>query len=296
MERLAYTQPQIDVDTQIALLKSENLTFVDEAKAKRLLRHISLFRLKAYLHPLRISGNRHFKTGATFEQAYGLYKFDAAFRKLIWAELEKIEVSVRTQLSFSMTDNAGNFWFADSSNFSNTAKHTGIIASIKNELNRSDDDAILDFFTKYSDPFPPSWMTMEVTSFGSLSMLYRWHNPGKARREVAAFYGVSDTVFESWLHSIVYVRNICGHHGRLWNRTLRIRPKAPKKPRKPFISSLANPQKIYYVLSILLYTLKTVNPNSTFVSRFKSLLAEYPNVDISAMGFPVNWESEPLWL
>lgn len=31
--------------------------------------------------------------------------------------------------------------------------------------------------------------------------------------------------------------------------------------------------------------LKSVNPNSTFVSRFKSLLAQYPNVDVAAMGF-----------
>ncbi|MDE6380839.1 MAG: Abi family protein, partial [Muribaculaceae bacterium] len=23
---------------------------------------------------------------------------------------------------------------------------------------------------------------------------------------------------ESWLHAIVYVRNICAHHSRLWNR------------------------------------------------------------------------------
>lgn len=56
-------------------------------------------------------------------------------------------------------------------------------------------------------------------------------------------------------------------------------------PRKPFISSSPSHQKIYYVLSILLYMLKSVNPNSTFVSRFKSLLAQYPNVDVAAMGF-----------
>lgn len=295
MVKSAYNQPQIDVDAQIFLLKSEGMTFEDEAKARRLLRHISLFRLKSYMHPLRSRGSRRFKAGVTFEQAYRHYKFDAAFRRLIWAELEKIEVSVRTQLSFCMTDDAGCFWFADPANFSNPSKYSSVVAGIRNELSRSDDDAILDFFKRYSDPFPPSWITMEVTSFGSLSMLYRWYNPGRARREVAAFYGVSDTVFESWLHSIVYVRNICGHHGRLWNRTLRIRPKIPKKSRKPFISSPANPQKIYYVLSILLYMLKSVNPGSTLVSRFKSLLAEYPDIDVAVMGFPTGWQSEPLW-
>jgi hypothetical protein len=27
-----------------------------------------------------------------------------------------------------------------------------------------------------------------------------------------------------WLHSLNYVRNICAHHGRLWNRECRIKP------------------------------------------------------------------------
>ncbi|MGE4307572.1 MULTISPECIES: Abi family protein [Bacteroides] len=28
----------------------------------------------------------------------------------------------------------------------------------------------------------------------------------------------------SWLHSIVYIRNICAHHSRLWNKVLGVRP------------------------------------------------------------------------
>ena len=37
--------------------------------------------------------------------------------------------------------------------------------------------------------------------------------------------------------------------------------------------------------------LKSVNPNSTFVSRFKSLLAQYPNVDVAAMGFNLTMDT-----
>ena len=41
--------------------------------------------------------------------------------------------------------------------------------------------------------------------------------------------------------------------------------------------------------------MQTVNPNTTFVSRFKALLDKYPNVDVSAMGFPLDWQSNQLW-
>lgn len=41
--------------------------------------------------------------------------------------------------------------------------------------------------------------------------------------------------------------------------------------------------------------LNTVNPKHSFIGRFKKLLAEYPKIDVKAMGFPANWENDPLW-
>lgn len=126
-------------------------------------------------------------------------------------------------------------------------------------------------------------------------MMYKWLNAGRARRQVADYYGLADTVMESWLHAFVYVRNICAHHGRLWNRRLGVNATEPRRTNHPFIAIPRDTKKVYYILSIILYFLKTVNPNNTFVSRFKLLLEKYPLVDVRAMGFPANWQEEPLW-
>ena len=32
-----------------------------------------------------------------------------------------------------------------------------------------------------------------------------------------------------------------------------------------------------------------------FKAKIDTLLAEFPDIDIAAMGFPRGWESEPLW-
>ena len=136
-----YNQPHITVEEQIQLLKSEGLSFENESRAKHLLNHISMFRLKSYLKPFRQHNSRCFKSGATFEQAY-----------------------------------------------------------------------------------------------------------------------------------------------------------VPRRTRLPFVTIPSDTKKVYYVLSIILYLLQTINPNNTFVTRFKSLLAKYPSVDVTAMGFPSgNWQDEPLW-
>lgn len=291
-----YTERPLTVDEQIELLKQRGLNFADENKAYHVLSHVSYFRLKSYLIPLTSNKEQWiFKPSATFETAYRLYKFDSKLRKLIAAESEKVEVSIRTQMAYQLAKDYGTFWFLNKENFTNLEKHTNLLASISAELTRSDDDQILRFKREYDDEMPPAWMTMEVSSFGTLSMLYNYFRPGHTKREIAKFYGVSDSVFESWLHSIVYVRNICAHHSRLWNRALRIRPLFPRKTLKPFLSVAAINNRVYYVLSIIQYLLQTINPSSTFPTRLKQLIADFPEVDLSAMGFPKNWESEPLW-
>lgn len=290
-----YDQPQISVAEQIELLKSEKLTFSDENKAQHILENISLFRMKSYLVSLRKPHSRQFKEGTSFEDAYSLYKFDSALRKMICSELEKIEVSIRTQLSLIMSDEAGIYWFENPANFRNVSRHATLLTNLQTELHRSDDEAIASFRQRYSNNFPPSWMTFEISSFGSLSIMYKWLKAGLARRKMARFYGLSDTVMESWLHSIVYLRNICAHHSRLWNRRLSINALVPRNTYLPFINIPQDTKKVYYILSIILYLLQAVNPQNTFAARFKSLLAEYPKVDTVAMGFPGDWENETLW-
>ncbi|MEE0973338.1 MAG: Abi family protein [Paludibacteraceae bacterium] len=284
------------MEDQITLLKSEGLIFMDEEKANHLLQNISLFRFKSYLKPFRLQNSKTFKPNSTFEAAYSLYKFDSELRKMICSELEKIEVSIRAQLSLTISQNAGIFWFTDSSNFKLKLLHNNLLTTLKSELNRSDEEAIVDFRTKYTNDFPPSWMTFEISSFGTLSKLYSWLNSGLSRRQVASYYGLSDTVMISWLHSLVYIRNICAHHGRLWNKQMSINPIVPRKLKLPFVSIPKETKKLYYILSTILYFLQTVNPKNTFVSRFTQFIDKYPQVDLNAMGFPKDWQQEPLWI
>ncbi len=295
--KISYSKQLISFTDQITLLKQRGLILGDELRALHLLQNISYYRLSGYWYPLLSDKQRHiFKPGSTFEAAYNIYKFDSELRKLIIAELEKIEVAVRTQTAYILSTQYHAHWFEDSSLFLNPVRHTKVLAKIEEEYNRSDEEFITAFKAKYSDHFPPSWMTMEIASFGTLSILYGNLQPGRAKRSIAAYFGLPDTVFASWLHCIVYVRNICAHHSRLWNKILSIRPLMPRSPRNTFIALPASgTQQTYFVLSMIIYLLNTVNPNHSFISRFKELLNRYPSIDVRAMGFPINWENEKLW-
>jgi len=297
MTKISYTKPFLSNSAQLELLKSHGLKFADEEKALHLFENVSCHRFSGYWYPLFADRqNQIFKPGATFEMAFNLYKFDRELRQLIISELEKIEVSVRTKMAYLLSVAHGAFWIENPALFANLTLYQVTLAKIDEELSRSDDEIILLFSLQYSNPYPPSFMMLEVTSFGTLLRLYNNLLPGKLKKNIAACFGLSDTVFASWLHSLVSIRNVCAHHERLWNRKLRIQPLFPKKPRHDWLTSkTTSNNRIYYVLSMILYFLNTINPNHRFKQKLENLFLKYPNVDSAAMGFPANWHTESLW-
>lgn len=94
--------------------------------------------------------------------------------------------------------------------------------------------------------------------------------------------------------TITYVRNICAHHSRLWNKTFGITPMMPRRTTFPFVTlPTKGTQHVYFVLCMILYLLNIINPSNTFRNKINVLLEEYPNID--AMGFPENRKEQPLW-
>jgi abortive infection bacteriophage resistance protein len=297
MHKATFNKPFLSYKAQISLLQSRGMKFANETKAIHLLKRISYYRFSVYWRPLLADKqNLVFKPNATFEKAFALYKFDRELRVLILSELEKIEIAVRSQMSYSLSITHGSFWMENQSLFADFDKHHETLTKIRSELSRSDEEFVISFKSKYTNPLPPSFITLEITSFGTLSRLYENLKSDFAKREISQTFGLSDVAFISWLHGFVYIRNVCAHHARLWNKPLQIQPLFPRRTQHTWLKdkSVSN-NRIFYILSMIIYLLNTVNPNHTFKQKLESLFQKYPNVDRAAMGFPANWQTEPLW-
>lgn len=297
MSLVPFNKPPLSYTQQLEQLQNRGLKIPTIEKATHLLESISYYRLSGYWYPLLSDKENHiFKESATFDTAFNLYCFDRELRVLIIQELEKIEVSIRAKMIYLLSHQNGAFWYQETSLFKNQISHSKTLVSLDNEYNRSDADFIIAFKTKYSNSLPPSWMLLELTSFGTLSSLFSNLKPTRTKRNIANYFGLDENTFASWMHSIVYIRNVCAHHSRLWNRVMSIQPIKPINTRKTWLanSAVAN-NKTYFILSMILYLLQTINPKNSFSQRFQSLLEKYPNVDTRAMGFPSNWKDENLW-
>lgn len=294
-----YTKPSLLIADQINHLKGRGLVIVDQAKAEHYLANISYYRLSAYLYRYRLLPTDNYVAGTTFEDVLDCYLFDREFRILLFDAIERLEVAFRTQLIYQPAINHGPFWFTERSFFHDLRQWRQHLGRLDSEVDRSSETFLKHFFNKYDERTPPAWMSFEVVSLGLLSKVYKNLKPSFApKKEISKHFGISQpAVFESWLRSITYVRNICAHHSRLWNRTLTVTPIRFHSPTNKWITiPPANNDKIYYLLCCIWYMLREVNPGSSFVVKLKALFAKYPVVDSTSMGFPVNWEADPFWM
>ena len=91
-------------------------------------------------------------------------------------------------------------------------------------------------------------------------------------------------------------RNCCAHHSRLWNRYLSTAPQMSASLRGAWVNiEGVDANKVYAIACCIAYWLDSMGYGLDFKNKLKSLLAFYSQVDPTAMGFPENWISEPLW-
>ena len=283
----------------IPLLKNRGLLINDEQRAVSYLTNIGYFRLSAYFYPLLKEPKVDcvFKTGATFNMALDMYRFDRKLRILLFNEIEKIEIAVRSAVCNWISNGVGDiFWMTEPKHFNNNSFFTKRLAIIQSELDKSDEDFIINFRDNYSNPYPPAWMIAEIIPFGVLCKTFNDLKYKSIQKKIANYFALSLPVFSSWIILLVSLRNLCGHHNRTWNKEIPLISHNLNNPAHPWINTATTDMKrIYFRICIVKYMLYTVSPNNTFKQKIVSLLTEYPAIDIHAIGFPENWQSEPLW-
>lgn len=296
---MKYTKQTISIAEQIERLNKRGLHFSDKEKAKNYLSNISYYRLRAYTYPFQDNENpdHPFVQKVSFEDIIELYCFDRRLRMLIFNAIEKIEIALRTQIIYHYSLGYGGFWHLKPELYNNPVYFAEQIASLQKETDRSTETFIKHYRERYSEPrTPPSWMALEISSIGLLSKIFSNLKKEKCKDEITTYFGLKDVdVLTNWMHCFSVIRNICAHHGRVWNRRL---PKI-KIPHKTLRSFVENKKvynnKAYIYLCCILYVLNIVSPNHSFKDNLLKLMKSCPMMQEREMGFPKNWKKESVW-
>ena len=296
---MKYTKPPLTTDEQVKLLLQRGMTGDPDLMAQRLTA-VNYYRLSGYWYTFR-NPDDMFKPGTTFDLVWTTYVFDRHLRLIVMDAIERIEIAVRSLLAYHHAHKHGAFAYAlDPASLPKLSpdEYHAFLDRVAEETERSQEAFVEHFQSKYGDShgYLPVWMATEVMSLGSVLTFFR-NSGNQVKTAVADTFGMPHRVFESWLLSLNTIRNIVAHHARLWNRVLGLKPIIPRIADYPdwHTPVKVENKRLFAILTICRHCLLQIAPQSEWMTRLETLLADFPTIPIKYMGIPENWKECPIW-
>lgn len=279
-------------------MRSRGLLITDEPFATHCLKHYNYYRLSVYARPfLKTLEPAKFKEGTRFEDVWQLYCFDRELRQLVHEATKRFEISARSRWAFELGHACGPLSYEDPANFTPASRHSECLDKLDEQIAQSHEDFIAHFRSKYGLQRPPIWAACEIMSFGVVSRMFALRDL-RIKKRIADTYSLPEPILESLLHHLAYVRNLCAHHSRLWNRRFVITLSLPVSFPVAVVQSvnrcIPDNRKIYNTLILLTHTCAVIEQNKSWRTRLLALLNRCP-VWCDRMGFPVGWAKLPIW-
>lgn len=295
---MKYSKPALTFEQQADQLMERGM-IGDRALLIDRLKSVNYHRLSAYWFPFRSGGSdERFLPNTRLEVVWDRYVFDRHLRLLVMDAIERIEIAIRTNLSYYHSHQFGPFGYAENPALLPDLKpeeRNEFYEHCAEEFRKSTEGFCEHFRTKYGSHHVclPVWIVTELMTFGGILTFFRG-SPIDIQEEVASVFGTARRVFKSWLFTLNTVRNICAHHSRLWNRELGMKPMIPRLPdwQAPFL--IPN-NRAFTILTICRFCLKKVAPQTQWCHRVQLLLDRFPEIPRAEMGFPENWQDSPIW-
>lgn len=288
---LTYSKPALDVAGQLKHLQGKGLIVHDVDLAELWLKRLGYNRLLIYTRPLQDT-HKKFLPGKSFDDVIYLYEFDRQLRLLCMDAIERIEVALRAALSNALSNAHGPHFYGEVNHYNSLPE----MLSFLGHYGRAKSIAIDHYKSTYHTPaHPPIWALLEAVSYGNLSRLFSSLTLPN-RKIVAAELGFNETILTSWLRSINLVRNICAHHGRLWNRSLVV--DTPKKANQLAYAwpTIRHPQRTFAARALIMAALLSrIEPDSDWRCRMRDLVSSRTSIDPAVMGFSPDWTKQPIW-
>lgn len=112
---MIYDKPALTYTQQAAQLIERGL-HGDPLVLKQTLQKVNYYRLSGYWFPFRDYPYETFKTGTNFETIWRRYTFDRHLRLLVLDGIERIEVAIRSEITYELAHRYGPFGYKEHDN------------------------------------------------------------------------------------------------------------------------------------------------------------------------------------
>lgn len=221
-------KPSLSWDEQVALMVSRGLAVPDETECARFLAATNYYRFSGYARYFQRAphlGDDDFRQGTTFGEIRAVYDADEALRTMLVVPLAHVELMLRSHVARVIADEHGAYGrYLEEGFYTEVGDREPTVDSCLRDIERSKDRHILRYReagvdrADYSEL--PVWSAVEAWSFGTLSKAIERGGQGTLADAVATSIGIAKAGFAYRVRALVYLRNRCAHHSRLWHHSV----------------------------------------------------------------------------
>jgi abortive infection bacteriophage resistance protein len=308
---MKYIQQPKSVEQLQQMLLDKGMLYEDEPSFKRQLSQIGYFRLKNYMRPFEVvdkHGNHTYQNDTYFETIIDNYKFDCYLRVILFEAISYIEIAIKSLMNYSMTKAGGAHWYLDPDSYLdqfNTildenykSRYDIFLKKLSDDCNKNPEQIVRKYREVYTDPeLPPSWMIMEIISFGTACELFKNIKSKTAKSEIALPFKINYKFLDTWLDCLNHLRNKCAHNQNLIGRHFKYSPHIPLKTSNRFLEEykIIDTKGLYAGLCIIQNILLKLEIECQFKETIIDLINVNPQINLTKLGFTPNWKDEVIW-
>jgi abortive infection bacteriophage resistance protein len=221
-------KPSLSWDEQVGLMVQRGITVDDHAECVAFLTAHNYYRFSGYARYFQQApdqGDDTFRPGTTFEEICSIYEADEALRTMLVAPLARAELLLRAHTAHVIANMHGPYGrYLEQDFYTDVGDGAPTVESCLRDLERSRERHILRYKTDAGRAADfselPVWSAVEAWSFGTLSKCIERGGQGSLADAVATSLGIAKAGFAYRVRSLVYLRNLCAHHSRLWHHSV----------------------------------------------------------------------------
>ncbi|MGL4745525.1 MAG: Abi family protein [Dermatophilaceae bacterium] len=286
---------------QVELLRARGMDVGEAGAASELLRRVNYYRLSGYWYPFRRLGAKpgrrqdDFYPSTTLADVESLYLFDTRLRAATFTAIAPIELRLRALLGHGLgeVDECAHLRPEFLSPRAQSKDYTTWRESYQRQLGDSREDFVEHHRHAYAGILPV-WAAVEILHWGGLVRLFGFA-PRSVQDEVADAFGLRAPQLESWMKSLNVVRNVCAHHGRLFNRVYALMPKLPSAGRYPELDSPGVFTRTFGQLTLAQFLLRRSGERTALLPAVLRSYPSIPAVPVTHLGAPTDWADHDLW-
>lgn len=229
------TPKSLTFEEQLNLLRSRGMIIKDSEIDK--LKTIGYYRLKEFAKPLstiiEVNGIKTVDyNNITFSEVLTRYYQDKNLRNYLMHSIEKVEVAVKTKVSFILGRKYGPFGYLNFSSWCNRKKYSKYTVeqkqlkfkkSLEKTMKHSQYSDIRNKENLEDDGFPSVWLAIDVLMFGQLVEIVEVMSIDN-QKELSSFFKCTNLELISWLKCLNLIRNICAHNSNIIDLKLKTPP------------------------------------------------------------------------